>query len=57
MNGIGSYPTISKKLFLRLSKANQWLYLLNRHPLTVLLGYFTLFIYLLAEREIFCAKS
>lgn len=45
ISGIGSYPTISKKLFLRLSKTNQWIYLLNRHPLTVLLGYFTLFIY------------
>jgi len=45
MHGIGSYPTISKQVFLKLSKTHQWLYLLNRHPLTVLLGYFTLFIY------------
>jgi omega-6 fatty acid desaturase (delta-12 desaturase) len=43
--GIGSYPTISKSSFLKLSKKHQWIYLLNRHPLTVLLGYFTLFIY------------
>ena len=45
ISGIGSYPTISKKFFLRLSKTHQRLYLLNRHPITVLLGYFTLFIY------------
>jgi acyl-lipid omega-6 desaturase (Delta-12 desaturase) len=45
VNGIGSYPTISKNNFLRLSKAEKRMYLINRHPLTVLLGYFTLFIY------------
>jgi omega-6 fatty acid desaturase (delta-12 desaturase) len=44
-NGIGSYPTISKEMFLKLSPAKQKLYLINRHPLTVILGYFTLFIY------------
>ncbi len=45
MSGIGSYPTISKRLFLKLSKTHQWVYLLNRHPVTIILGYFTLFIY------------
>ena len=44
-NGIGSYPTISKESYLKLSKFQQKVYLINRHPLTVFFGYFTLFIY------------
>ncbi len=45
ISGIGSYPTISKARFLHLTKNEQRLYLINRHPLTVIFGYFTLFIY------------
>jgi omega-6 fatty acid desaturase (delta-12 desaturase) len=45
ITGIGSYPTICKKRYLQLSKKQQQMYLINRHPLTVLFGYFTLFIY------------
>lgn len=45
IHGIGSYPTISKARFLTLTKSEQRLYLMNRHPLTVIFGYFTLFIY------------
>lgn len=45
ISGIGSYPTICKSRYVKLTKAEQRLYLVNRHPLTVLLGYFTLFIY------------
>lgn len=45
MTGIGSYPTICKERFLALSRKDQRVYLINRHPLTVILGYFTLFIY------------
>ncbi len=45
LSGIGSYPTVSKTRFLSLSKKEQRLYLINRHPLTVIFGYFTLFIY------------
>ncbi len=44
-NGIGSYPTISKEFYLSLSKKNQRIYLLNRHPLTVIFGHVTLFMY------------
>ena len=44
-NGIGSYPTIAKNCYLKLSKNEQRVYLLNRHPLTVLFGHITLFIY------------
>ena len=45
ISGIGSYPTISKDRYLSLTKEEKRIYLINRHPLTVLFGYFTLFIY------------
>lgn len=45
ISGIGSYPTISKARYLTLCKAEQRLYLMNRHPLTVIFAYITLFIY------------
>lgn len=45
IHGIGSYPTISTERFFKLSKTDQRIYLLNRHPLTVIFGYITLFIY------------
>jgi omega-6 fatty acid desaturase (delta-12 desaturase) len=45
ITGIGSYPTICKERFLKLTKGEQQLYLINRHPLTVIHGYFTFFIY------------
>ncbi len=45
ISGIGSYPTISKDRYLGLTQAEQQLYLVNRHPLTIIFGYFTLFIY------------
>lgn len=45
LSGIGSYPTVSKARFLKLTKKEQRLYLVNRHPLTVMFGYLTLFIY------------
>ena len=45
ISGIGSYPTISKTRFLSLTKKEQTIYLINRHPITILMGYLTLFIY------------
>lgn len=42
--GIGAYPLLDKKDFEKLSKGGKRMYLATRHPLTVLLGYFTLFI-------------
>ncbi|MFN0048722.1 MAG: fatty acid desaturase [Cytophagales bacterium] len=45
ITGIGSYPTISKDRYLKLSAAEQNIYLMNRHPLTIIFGYFTLFLY------------
>lgn len=43
--GIGSYPTICKARYLKLTKNEKLIYLINRHPLTVIFGYFTLFVY------------
>lgn len=45
LSGIGSYPTISTERFFSLTKAEQRLYLINRHPLTIIGGHLTLFIY------------
>lgn len=45
ISGIGSYPTITKTRYLKLTSQQKNLYLINRHPLTVIFGYFTLFIY------------
>jgi len=53
IHGIGSYPTICKTRYLGLTAAEQRLYLLNRHPLTVIFGYVTLFIYWLNVKSFF----
>ena len=53
ISGIGSYPTITKNRFLSLTKKEQTIYLINRHPLTIILGYFTLFIYWLNLKSFF----
>ena len=44
-NGVGSYPLLARKDFLALPKKEQWLYMTVRHPLTIALGYFSLFIF------------
>ncbi len=51
--GIGSYPTITKKRFQSLTNKERQLYLINRHPLTVIFGYVTLFIYWLNVKSVF----
>lgn len=55
--GIGSYPTICKTRYLRLTKNEKRLYLINRHPLTVIFGYFTLFIYWLNVKSFIQSPS
>jgi acyl-lipid omega-6 desaturase (Delta-12 desaturase) len=45
ITGIGSYPTICTQRYNSLTRSEQITYLVNRHPLTVIFGYFTLFIY------------
>lgn len=45
LGAIGSYPTVSTDYFFSLTKQQQQLYLINRHPLTIIFGHLTLFIY------------
>lgn len=42
---IGSYPIATKSKFCSMSKGEKRLYLFVRHPLTILFGYLTMFIY------------
>lgn len=44
-NGVGSYPLLARKDFLALSKKERAIYLIIRHPITIALGYVTLFIF------------
>lgn len=55
--GIGSYPTICKTRYLKLTKSEKRLYLINRHPLTIIFGYFTLFIYWLNVKSFIQSPS
>ena len=57
ISGIGSYPTVSKARFLSLTKMEKRIYLINRHPVTILLGYFTLFTYWLNLKSFFQSPS
>lgn len=45
LSGIGSYPTICKARYQKLTKNEKRIYLINRHPFTVIFGYVTLFVY------------
>ena len=42
-SSIGSYLVITKEKFNSLSPFEKWKYLVSRHPLTILFGYFTMF--------------
>ena len=44
-NGIGSFPLVSKKDFLKFTKRERTIYLATRHPLAIAFGYFTLFVF------------
>jgi acyl-lipid omega-6 desaturase (Delta-12 desaturase) len=57
ITGIGSYPTISKEKFIKLAPDEKKLYLLNRHPLTIIFGYFTLFFYWLNVKSFIQSPS
>jgi len=41
---IGSYPIVTRKKFLTLSAGEKFAYLATRHPITIGLGYFSMFI-------------
>lgn len=42
---IGSYPIATKEKFLSMTKGERRMYLFIRHPFTIIMGYFTMFIY------------
>jgi omega-6 fatty acid desaturase (delta-12 desaturase) len=42
---IGSYPIATRKKFEAMTRSERTIYLIIRHPLTMALGYFTMFIY------------
>lgn len=42
---IGSYPIVTKKKFREMPRGERWAYLAVRHPLTIALGYFSMFMY------------
>jgi len=44
-SGIGSYPLLSREDFEHLSPKHRFQYLATRHPVTIFLGYLTLFIF------------
>jgi len=41
---IGSYPIVTRKKYLEMTGFQRFMYLAIRHPLTILLGYFSMFI-------------
>ena len=41
---IGSYPIVTRKKYLEMTGVQKFTYLAIRHPLTILLGYFSMFI-------------
>ncbi|MBT33198.1 MAG: fatty acid desaturase [Thalassobius sp.] len=56
-NGVGSYPLLCKEKYLKLSQTERYIYLAKRHPLTIFLGYFTLFIFDFNIKPIFKSFS
>ncbi len=44
-SSVGSFPIVTKQKFFESSPADRRLYLLIRHPLTIALGYFSVFFY------------
>lgn len=42
---IGSYPIVTKNKFLQMSEGERRSYLASRHPLTILFGYFSMFVF------------
>jgi omega-6 fatty acid desaturase (delta-12 desaturase) len=54
---IGSYPIMTREKFRGVSAAEQRRYLLIRHPLTMALGYFTMFVYGMCIRSFLSSKS
>jgi acyl-lipid omega-6 desaturase (Delta-12 desaturase) len=43
--GIGTFPVMTTRAFARASRGRRFVYALSRHPLTILTGYVTIFLY------------
>ncbi len=43
-SSIGSYPIVTRKKYLEMSRGDRFLYLAVRHPVTIAMGYFSMFI-------------
>lgn len=52
-SSIGSYPIMSKGQFDNSSKLEKRVYLFSRHPLTILFGYFSIFLFGMSIRPLF----
>ncbi len=50
---IGSYPILTRKKYLSMSRGQQRAYLASRHPITILLGYFSMFLVGMAFRSFY----
>ena len=51
-SSIGSFPIMTKEKFLQISKGEQNLYLFSRHPFTIAIGYFTVFVWGMTLRSL-----
>ena len=51
-SSIGSFPLVTKKEYLAASTRDRRLYLFSRHPLTILLGYFFVFLWGMVLRSL-----
>lgn len=54
---IGSYPIVSKQKYLQASAKERRAYLAVRHPLTILFGYITMFVYGMCLRSFMCSPD
>lgn len=45
VSDVGSFPTMTKKEYEALSPGDKFMYLAARHPINIVLGYFTIFMY------------
>lgn len=54
---IGSYPIMTQQKFLESTPAEQRAYLITRHPLTILLGYFSMFMVGMSVRSFLSSPS
>ena len=54
---IGSFPILTKKQFMAASKTEKRIYMIMRHPLTIALGYFSVFFFGMSVQSFFTNPS